>query len=362
MEKWFSKAIITWYQENKRDLPWRHEKDAYKIWLSEIILQQTQVAQGLSYYLKFVNKYPSIKHLAKAPEDEVLKLWQGLGYYSRARNLHASAKMILNTYAGVFPQKHSEIKNLKGVGTYTAAAIASFAYDLPHAVVDGNVYRVLSRVFGIKTPIDSSAAKSKFQDLADQLLDKKNPAIHNQAIMEFGSQFCKPNNPDCNACILNSRCFAFKTKIVSELPIKTKKAKIRKRYFNYLVLADKNKDVLIRKRQAGDIWQGLYEFKLQESEMETSQEQLFESAEFKSIVTSKFGLKYVSKQYKHILSHQHLFAKFYVISVSKKFTKSNKPKLDTNQFTPINLKQLKAFAFPRLTGKFLEDCDLKEIL
>ena len=207
MDKWFAKGLTGWYKQNKRDLPWRQEKDAYKIWLSEIILQQTQVAQGLSYYLKFTFKYPTVQSLAKAPEDAVLRLWQGLGYYSRARNLHFAAKSIVSANKGQFPVTYDEIRALKGVGDYTAAAIASFAYDLPYAVVDGNVYRVLSRVFGMYSPIDSHAAKKEFQVVASQLLDKKDPATYNQAIMEFGSQFCKPNNPDCENCVLKDKCF-----------------------------------------------------------------------------------------------------------------------------------------------------------
>lgn len=358
MEKWFSRAIISWYLDNKRDLPWRNEKDAYKIWLSEIILQQTQVAQGLSYYLKFTEKYPGVKHLAKAPEDEVLRLWQGLGYYSRARNLHASAKQIMGDFKGAFPGSYAEIKSLKGVGDYTAAAIASFAYDLPHAVVDGNVYRVLSRVFGITTPIDSSQAKKEFQELADQLLDKKDPATHNQAIMEFGSQYCRPVNPDCENCVLRTKCYAFKTNMVSELPIKAKKTKTRNRYFNYVLLTDKNKNILIHKRQPGDIWQGLYEFNLLETDKETSQEVLFNSKDFRELVKSTFGLKYVSKEYKHILSHQHLYAKFYVIGIES----FSALLLNAKGSMKVTVRNLTDFAFPRLTGKFLDDCDLKEIL
>jgi len=360
MEKWFSRAITGWYHDNKRDLPWRHEKDAYKIWLSEIILQQTQVVQGLNYYLKFTKKYPTVKHLAQAPEDEVLHLWQGLGYYSRARNLHASAKMILEAFEGAFPRSYADIKSLKGVGDYTAAAIASFAYDLPHAVVDGNVYRLLSRVFGIKTAIDTSSAKKEFQELADQLIDRKNPALHNQSIMEFGSQWCKPVNPDCENCVLSSKCYAFKTDMVREIPVKSKKTKVRNRYFNYLVLADKNKDLLVSKRPAGDIWQGLYEFILIETEKQVSREVLFNTKQFKKFVKLGFGLKYVSLEYKHILSHQHLYAKFYVIEIIGRLETLSEQ--GEKEYVKTQLRKLKSFAFPRLTGKFLDACDLKEIL
>ena len=359
MEEWFSNKLTKWYASNKRDLPWREHKDPYKIWLSEIILQQTQVAQGLSYYLKFTNKYPFVKNLAKAPEDEVLRLWQGLGYYSRARNLHASAKVILKDYKGRFPEKYKEIRALKGIGDYTAAAIASFAYDLPHAVVDGNVYRLLSRVFGIKTSIDTSQAKKEFQELANQLLDKKNPAIYNQAIMEFGSQFCKPNKPDCQNCIFKNKCFAFKAGVVENLPVKLKKTKIRNRYFNYLVISDKNQNIIIHKRDKADIWQGLYEFTLVESEKNISKEVFLKSKELKALIKSNFELLHVSKEYKHILSHQHLYARFYVI----KLTEVLKDNVRGNQTqTMTNIEKLTSFAFPRLIGKFLDNCDLKEIL
>ncbi|MDO9000407.1 A/G-specific adenine glycosylase [Sediminibacterium sp.] len=353
MESWFSKGLTKWYKQNKRDLPWRSETDPYKIWLSEIILQQTQVAQGTSYYLKFIAKYPKAGNLASANEDEVLKLWQGLGYYSRARNLHATAKIIKSNYAGVFPSTYEEIRALKGIGDYTASAISSFAYNLPFAVVDGNVYRLLSRLFGIDTPIDSGVGKKEFQALANELLDKKNPAEHNQAIMEFGSQFCKPNNPDCENCIFNSKCLAFKTNRVKELPIKSKKIKISNRFLNYVVIVDKNNNVLLNKRAESDIWKGLYEFYLIESKKEISIDKLFKTPEFNKIATSKFKLLHSSKNYKHILSHQHLYAKFYVIKAAS---------IISNTLTTSKINNLNNFAFSRLTEKFLNDCDLKEIV
>lgn len=356
MEEWFTKAITGWYRKNKRDLPWRKEKDAYKIWLSEIILQQTQVVQGLNYYIRFTRAYPTVKHLASAPEDEVLKLWQGLGYYSRARNLHASAKYILAVRKGEFPSTYKDIRELKGVGDYTAAAIASFAFDLPHAVVDGNVYRLLSRVFGVKTPVDSAAAKKEFQYLAGELLDKKNPAIHNQAIMEYGSQQCKPVNPDCGTCVLSNRCFALKSGMVHVLPVKSKKIKIKTRYFNYLVITDKDKNILISKRSQADIWQGLYEFVLIESEKTLSPADVFMLPEFKSLGISTFDFKYTSKPYKHVLSHQHLHAVFYVIKPASAF------KVKKTDYVPVSLAKIDNYAFPRLIGKFMDDCDLKEII
>lgn len=362
MEKWFSEGLIAWYRLNKRDLPWRNEQDAYKIWLSEVILQQTQVTQGLSYYLKFTQTYPTVKNLAKASEDQVLRLWQGLGYYSRARNMHASAKMIVEQHKGVFPNSYEDIRELKGIGDYTASAIASFAFNLPHAVVDGNVYRLLSRVFGIKTPIDSTLAKKEFQQLANQLLNTKNPATHNQAIMEFGSQFCKPVNPDCENCIFSNKCFAFKHSQVQLLPVKAKKTKVRNRFFNYLVLMDPKKEVVLYRRSKGDIWEGLYEFQLIETSQQLEREDLLKSAEFKALRLQKHNLTYVSKLYKHILSHQHLYARFYVLSLHEPLKTKISLRDKVTQQTKTSLGKLNNFAFPRLIAKFLDDCELKEML
>ena len=353
MENWFSQGLIKWYKKNKRDLPWRHETDPYKIWLSEIILQQTQVLQGTSYYLKFISTYPKISQLAKASEDEVLKLWQGLGYYSRARNLHATAIKVSKDYKGIFPASHEKIKELKGIGDYTAAAISSFAYNLPFAVVDGNVYRVLSRLFGVETPIDTGIGKKEFQALATDLLDKKNSALHNQAIMEFGSQYCKPNNPQCQNCIFNAKCFAFKNNLVNKFPVKIKKTKISNRFLNYLVLIDKNKNIFLNKRAENDIWKGLYEFYLIESKEELAVNQLLKEIKPNKIIGQNFDLIHATKSYKHILSHQHLYAKFYIIKTNTLFPKSQ---------TKTKLNNLNDFAFARLTEKFLNDCDLKEIV
>ncbi len=353
MENWLGRGLITWYKTNKRNLPWRNQTDAYKIWLSEIILQQTQVVQGTSYYLRFIDKYPKITHLANANEDEVLKLWQGLGYYSRARNLHAAAKVVKDEYKGRFPSTYEEIKALKGVGDYTAAAISSFAYNLPYAVVDGNVYRLLSRLFGIKTAIDSGPGKKEFQALANELLDKKDPAQYNQAIMEFGSQYCKPVNPDCPNCIFNSKCIAFKTASVAQLPVKAKKTKVSNRFLNYIVLLDKNNNIYLNKRSANDIWKGLYEFYLVETDKEITTAQLLKQLKLKNITGTKIELLHTSQSYKHVLSHQHLYAKFYVIKSNVAFAKTQ---------TKTTLKNLTDFAFARLTEKFLNDCDLKEIV
>lgn len=354
MDKWLSARLIKWYNVNKRDLPWRHEKDAYKIWLSEIILQQTQVVQGLAYYYRFTKNYPTIKHLAKANEDEVLKLWQGLGYYSRARNLLQTAKTVVTEFGGKFPGNYLDIRKLKGIGDYTAAAIASFAFGLPHAVVDGNVYRLLSRVFGIETPIDSTIGKKQFFELANALLDIKQPHIHNQAIMEFGSQYCKPKNPDCANCPLNTQCFAFKHSKVDQLPVKAKKTKVKKRYFTYLVIIDSKNQILIRRREQNDIWKGLYEFLLIESKTPLSTEKLINTQQFKDNCGLGANIVSTSKLYKHVLSHQLLQAKFYIVRL-KAFKNGT-------GFVKTDLNKLKLFAWPRLIDVFINDGDIKEIL
>lgn len=354
MDKWLSARLIKWYKANKRDLPWRHEKDAYKIWLSEIILQQTQVVQGLAYYQRFTDYYPTIKHLANASEDEVLKLWQGLGYYSRARNLLQTAKTVVADFDGVFPSNYLEIRNLKGVGDYTAAAIASFSFGLPHAVVDGNVYRLLSRVYGIETPIDSTVGKKQFFELANSLLDRKQPDIHNQAIMEFGSQYCKPKNPDCLNCPLNTNCFAFKQARVAQLPVKANKTKVKKRYFTYLLLINSKNQILIKRREQNDIWKGLYEFLLIESKAPLSTQRLIKTEFFKANCGLEPNIISTSKLYKHVLSHQILWAKFYIIRL-------NKFKTGTG-FVKTDISKLKLYAWPRLIDVFIKDCDVKEIL
>lgn len=349
MGSFFSETLLKWYQIHKRDLPWRNTQDPYKIWLSEIILQQTQVVQGLSYYNQFVKTYPTIKHLAKAKEDDILKMWQGLGYYSRARNLHATAKNIVTNYKGNFPNTYKNIIALKGVGSYTAAAISSFAFNLPHAVVDGNVYRVLSRVFGIETDIASTQGKHQFQELATTLLDTKQPAQYNQAIMEFGSQHCKPVKPNCEACVFNEKCFAYANNKVEKLPVKLKKTTIKKRYFNYFFLIDKKGNVITQQRTKKDIWQGLFELFLIETDKPTNLKLLLKHKELRSIVRSNFEIEKTHRHYKHILSHQHLYTAFYSIKYSGTFLKNK-------QVTP--LKKLSQLAWPRVIDKFLNSCIL----
>ncbi len=343
----FSDILISWYKHKKRDLPWRNTKNPYLIWLSEIILQQTRVEQGMSYYLKFAKEFPTVKHLAKAKEEKVLKLWQGLGYYSRARNLHASAKIICTDYEGNFPASYNELIKLKGVGEYTAAAIASFAFGLPHAVVDGNVFRVLSRIFGIKTPINSPAAKKEFTKIAQELLDKKNPALFNQAIMEFGSAHCKPTSPNCRDCIFNNMCVAYEKNQVQLFPVKNKSAIQKLRYLYYIVVND-DKNIFVRQRTENDIWKNLYDFPLIELKEQISPENLFLSKEWKAIFgKKKVIIKSVSEEYKHILSHQIIYATFIEVKISPSAISFKGTKT-------IPLKDLKKIAVSRLIEKYLE--------
>ncbi|WP_296142665.1 A/G-specific adenine glycosylase [uncultured Flavobacterium sp.] len=313
----FSNSLIQWYLKNKRDLPWRNTKNPYHIWLSEIMLQQTRVAQGMPYFYSFTDSFPTVFDLANADEEQVLKLWQGLGYYSRARNLHGTAKYVASELGGIFPDNYNDLLKLKGVGEYTAAAIASFSYDEAVPVVDGNVFRVLSRYFDIETDIASSGAKKEFTELARQLMPKDNPAIFNQAIMEFGALQCVPKNPNCEICVLNSGCLALKYNKVSELPVKLKKTKVRNRYFNYIIFSDENQDLIIRKRIEKGIWHNLYEFPLLETETDTDVLSVFES------IYNEYGEKFEILAIKplnesriiHKLSHQHLYIRFFKAEV-----------------------------------------------
>ncbi|MFM1807908.1 MAG: hypothetical protein RLZZ242_633 [Bacteroidota bacterium] len=259
-EKWFGSKLQEWYASHKRSLPWRATTDPYRIWISEIILQQTRVDQGLPYYNRFIANFSDVKQLAEASEDQVLRHWQGLGYYSRAKNLHATAKTITTAHRGVFPKSYDELLKLKGIGPYTAAAIASFAYKQPHAVVDGNVFRVLSRVFGIETPINSSAGEREFSSLAQSLINLQHPDLHNQAIMEFGALQCIPKNPQCDRCIFASRCSALASNKVDSLPVKLKKTRVKKRCLHYFSVEDVDQKQRVIKRGKDGLWSGLYEF------------------------------------------------------------------------------------------------------
>ncbi|HEY9170138.1 MAG TPA: A/G-specific adenine glycosylase [Lutibacter sp.] len=314
----FSKQLIYWYLNNKRNLPWRESNNPYTVWLSEIILQQTRVDQGMTYYFQFIKKFPTVFDLAAASEEQVLKLWQGLGYYSRARNLHFSAKYIVDELNGNFPTTFNELMKLKGVGDYTASAIASICFNEPTAVVDGNVYRVLARYFGVDTNINSSAGIKKFKQLAQQLIDEKDPGTHNQALMEFGALMCKPKNPHCEICPLNNSCFALSKNCVKDLPVKEKNGKIKIRHFNYLVIHSSDDKTKIVKRKAG-IWQNLYEFPLIESDDVIGIESLMEHPIFKELF---YGLSAKVKLFDkevlmHKLTHQHIHTKFWVVTTKE---------------------------------------------
>lgn len=316
----FQKKLLDWYDKNRRSFPWRENKDPYRIWLSEIILQQTRTAQGLPYYQSFISNYPNIDLLAKASEQEILKLWQGLGYYSRARNLHATAKEISNRYNGEFPNDFNRIKDLKGIGDYTASAIASICYDQEQAVVDGNVFRVLSRIFGIDYPIDTSGSHKLFKEKAQSLMKGASPGDFNQAMMEFGALYCVPKNPNCNECIFKNECSALNQDKVNLLPNKVKKIKVRKRFFHFFVLIDPSKNTLVQKRKNKGIWQNLYQFPL----IETSQKQKhFTDQQFRSLllehqIKADFEMeKWNEHPIFHKLSHQHLEINFWIVELKE---------------------------------------------
>ncbi|CAN5605910.1 A/G-specific adenine glycosylase [soil metagenome] len=346
----FGEIIIGWYQKNKRDLPWRHTSDPYKIWLSEIILQQTRVDQGLDYYKRFISRYPTVKKLAAAHEDDVLKLWQGLGYYSRARNLHFASKDIVKRFKGKFPVEYEDILSLKGIGSYTAAAIASFAFKKKYAVVDGNVFRVLSRYLGIKTPVNSPSAKKEFYEASMQLMDDHASYDFNQAIMEFGALQCKPQNPLCASCPLAGPCYAFAKKNVHLLPVKGRKIKVRTRYFHYLYI-HKGKNIYVRKRTGNDIWKNMYDFPLIETQKKITTDKLMQLAEWKNHFFKKnFLLLSESKTIKHQLTHQTIFARFFEIRTSSA--------IKTKGIQSIHHDNLSQLAIPRLIENYLKG-DLK---
>ena len=339
-------TLIAWYNEHGRRLPWRLTRDAYHIWLSEVILQQTRVQQGLDYYLRFTERFPRIELLAEASEDEVLKLWQGLGYYSRARNLHAAAQQVVEAYGGRFPDTFEELRKLRGVGDYTAAAIASMAFDRPTAVVDGNVYRVLGRLFDLEVAIDSGEGRRTYAALAAELLDTKDPATYNQAIMDFGAMVCTPQSPDCATCPLQGQCQALAAGTVAQRPVKQGRTKLRDRYFHFLHL-QANGHTLLHRREAGDIWQGLYEFPLVE---------LTEAGDFAALSRSErftewlggrtFRLCESLPMPLHQLSHQRLHATFHRIEIE------SLPPIEG--MLPIREEELGDYAVSRLMQRYLE--------
>jgi A/G-specific adenine glycosylase len=344
----FSKLLLHWHQHyNTRTMPWKGEKDAYKIWLSEIILQQTRVEQGLAYYNKFITTYPNIRLLATAKDDDVFKLWEGLGYYSRCRNLLHAARAITEKYNAIFPAEYDDIINLKGVGSYTAAAIASFAYNQPYAVLDGNVFRVLSRVFAIDLAIDGNEGKKYFTALSQKLLDVKNPALYNQAIMDLGATVCKPQQPLCDACPLQKMCSAYYQNSISKYPFKQKKLSITTRYFYYLILEQQHQ-ILIQKRVAKDIWQNLHEFYLVETQEQQDVSKTLIKKWLKQHLnyTEKFDIKFISKEQQQKLTHRTVKGNFISIKLSSQ--------IEIENHFWIDKKDISKYSFPRFINAYLE--------
>ncbi|MDP4185196.1 MAG: A/G-specific adenine glycosylase [Bacteroidota bacterium] len=342
----FTTSLIKWYENDHRLLPWRETSDPYFIWLSEVILQQTRIDQGTNYYIRFIEHFPTLKDLASASEDEVLKLWQGLGYYSRARNLHFAAKFILNSYNGQFPDTYDAILSLKGVGEYTASAIASIAFNLPYAAIDGNVYRVLSRFTGLDAPIDTGEGKKMFRELANHFLDQKNPGIYNQAVMELGAVVCTPQSPDCKNCPLNDSCVALRDKTISMLPVKIGRTVQRNRYFNYLDITS-GSHTFIHQRKGGDIWHGLFEFPLIETVAEIGVDELILNKEWGDLFD---GIKPVITGWErvpvHLLSHLKIYTRFIRIDLPEEFDLSEK-------YRKVLKKDIFKFAVPRLVERYL---------
>ena len=345
----FSLQIMKWQvNSNKRIMPWTEEKDTYKIWISEIVLQQTRVEQGIGYYIKIVKRFPTLQVLAEASEESLFKVWEGLGYYSRARNLLKTARHVYFQLQGKFPDSYEGLLLLKGIGPYTAAAISSFAYNLPHAVVDGNVFRVLSRFFGESLPIDSTNGKKYFTVLANQLIDKKNPAVYNQAIMDFGATVCKPKIPCCQECFLQKKCYAFAYGLINKLPVKEKFLIKKKRYFTYFIFSVKQ-TIMIVKRTNKDIWEGLYEFYLYES----AKPQKWKTSELNEWLKQQMGIKNysleaISKTYKQELTHQTLEGVFVKISL-------HELPHSLKRFSAVTPAGLRSIAFPKLINQYLDN-------
>lgn len=341
-------TLINWYVENHRDLPWRHDPSPYQVWLSEVILQQTRVNQGRDYYLRFIERWPKVEDLAAATEEEVLKMWQGLGYYSRARNLHQCAKQVVEQHGGRFPADYEKLKQLKGIGGYTAAAIASIAFNLPHAVVDGNVYRVISRLYDIDTPINKSEGQILFAHLADELLNHEQPGLHNQAMMEFGALQCTPKNPNCLLCPLQAHCLAFDHQTVMQRPVKLAKTKVTTRYFNYLVIRVKDK-IYLHLRSDNDIWKNLYDFPCIESQQPMSAEEVLNSKEFQQLIDNKsFTIEKVSSVFTHKLTHRTIIAQFIEIKLLQELLQ-----IETKDLILTRERDLGNYPIPRLIDLYL---------
>lgn len=342
----FTRKLLKWNKDlNNRQMPWKGEKNPYRIWLSEIILQQTRVEQGLEYYKNFISTFPTVHDLAGAPEQEVFKLWEGLGYYSRCKNLIATAKIISREFNGEFPASYEAIKALKGIGPYTAAAISSFAFNLPYAVLDGNVFRVLSRYFGINTPIDTTEGKKIYSQLAEALLDTKQPGVYNQAIMDFGALICKPQQPLCHECVQRRECEAFRHKVVDQLPVKEKSLKKRTRWFYYLIL-EWNDRIYIRKRVGKDIWENLYEFSLIETDGPVEPDPLVIKGMAEKFTGVKTEIGKISREYRQQLSHQIIIGQFITASLN-----DVSPLLQ--EYLPVTREELKNYPFPAFINSYL---------
>lgn len=309
----FSKRLIAWYDQHGRDLPWRHTQDPYIIWLSEIILQQTRVEQGMPYFMRFSEQYPTVQDFASADEDDILNLWQGLGYYSRGRNMHKAARMVVSDFGGIFPKVYDEVIKLPGVGEYTAAAISSISANQAKAVLDGNVFRVLSRYFGVEVEINTPAGKKIFTELANEMLDADDPARYNQAIMDFGAMQCKPKSPACGSCIFNQECVALKEDKVHLLPLKKKGKGSRNRYFHYFIIEEDDK-IMMSRRGEGDVWQNLYEFPMIETTEPLSGLDILKDERTKEYFSEDISLELKGNVIKHILSHQNIYAQFYKVN------------------------------------------------
>jgi A/G-specific adenine glycosylase len=342
-------AILTsWYQKHRRSLPWRDTNDPYRVWVSEVILQQTRVNQGIEYYYRFLERFPEVCILADAPLDEVLKLWQGLGYYTRARNLHKAAHKVCYDHQGQFPRTYEGLIQLPGIGEYTASAVASFCFNEPVAVVDGNVARVLSRLEGIDLPVNSSRGKKELAKLAQSIISRKDPAAHNQAIMEFGSLQCTPRQPDCPECPLKDRCAAYQGGMVNQLPVKQRKQKKRRRHFYYLDIEHQG-DIFLHKRKENDIWNSLYQFPLIETHQPLEIPELAHTEQWQKLFSGLTPeINGVSEPYRHVLSHQKIEARFIRVKLH-----TTNPQLEKH-YLRVDPQKLQNVAVPRLIDKYLE--------
>lgn len=343
----FNEVLLRWFDANGRSLPWRNIQNEYYIWVSEIILQQTRVAQGIDYYYNFIKQFPTVNHLANAPLDLVMKSWQGLGYYTRARNMHIAAKQIMSDYGGKLPNTYSELLKIKGLGNYSAAAIASFAFDEAVPAVDGNVYRILSRVFGVFTPIDSTKGKREFFNLATELIDKEHPASFNQAIIDYGAMVCTYRLPNCQGCVFVDMCYAFSNNIVGKLPVKGKKLAVRSRYFTYLMINHCNY-TFIKSREDNDIWHSLYEFPLIETDAPMKIEDLVQLEQWRNIVgDGEVVISSISESVKHQLSHQTIYATFIILDVQ------NVGYMLKSEYSMVEISKIDSYSIPRLLDVYM---------